>query len=512
MTDPLPAALARASQAAGEGLLAAVERRPAGSPVRATVLALTRQGPLIEAAGHRWLVSGAPPLARGAALTLDHLAARPQPHAARLLAIDARTLSAPLAVRLQPAAAPAAAAPPASSVPHSSGAVQVEARLIGPAGRALGPVVTLSLSAAAASSPPANAAPPPPPGSAPVGPAPAPPPAAVAAGFPAAGPSPSATALPAPPPTAAASPPVAAAPAPSSAAAPPVPAVAAAPSSTTAPAPLAAGATLPAAVADRDARGRLLLQSGDLRLRVETPLDLPLGARLTLVLPQGLPPLSEAPPAPAADPVQRLITALLQRERDPSAAQPGAGLRLPAADHALGARLLRWVQTLAGAAPTAGDNDGAAELERTGEPLRTATLELMRQAREPQPGGWRVLMMPLGVEEPQILKLHLRQPVLDPEREARAPRDHDGTVERAIFEVEFSRLGRCQLDVLCQGERFDLVVRSAGPLGAAVEDEIRGLMAATRAAAGLSGRLEFRAAELLRLPDPSLPAGRQITV
>ena len=249
-------------------------------------------------------------------------------------------------------------------------------------------------------------------------------------------------------------------------------------------------------VVDRDARGRLLLQSGDLRLRLETRLDLPLGARLTLALPQDLLPLSGAlPAAAAADPVQRLIAALLRRE-DPGVATHEAGaLRLPAADHALAARLLRWIQTLT-AAPRPAAGEPARVHEKAGEPVRAATPELARQAGEPQPGGWRVLVMPIGVEDPQVLKLHLREAAADPDRDAQPGRNHDGTVQRAIFEVELSHLGRCQLDVLCQAERFDLVVRSAAPLGPAIEDDIRSLIAATRAAAGLAGRLEFRPAEL----------------
>lgn len=268
---------------------------------------------------------------------------------------------------------------------------------------------------------------------------------------------------------------------------------------------------LPAAVVEHDAEGRLLLQSGDLKLRLETPLDLPLGARLTLGLPQGLPPLSGTPPAPLADPVQRLIAALLQQESTGGNAQETGALRLPAADHALGARLLRWVQTLTTGAPVLEESAGADEAKAPGELLRGATLELARQAREPQPGGWRVLVMPFGLEEPQVLKIHLREPAPDPGRDGQPEHEREGAVQRAVFEVELSRLGRCQLDVLCQAERFDLVVRSALPLGAEVEKEIRGLIAATRAASGLAGRLEFRPAELLTLPDPSLPAGRQLT-
>ena len=76
-----------------------------------------------------------------------------------------------------------------------------------------------------------------------------------------------------------------------------------------------AGTTLAAEIVGRDSEGRPWLRSGEITLRLETPLEVPLGARLALTLPQGLSPPSE----PAAKPLQRL----------------------PAADHALGARLLR---------------------------------------------------------------------------------------------------------------------------------------------------------------------------
>lgn len=485
MTAPLPPALAallQTRQPAAESVLGAGPGR-ASQPATAVVLALTRQGALIESAGKRWLVSGAPPLPHGATLTLEHAAAGAAPQPARLLAIGARALAPPVAIRLQPVVSRPTEPPPAESGPRDARAVQVEARLIGPAGRPLGPAVTVSVAAAPAAIPEAARALPPASAGAAAGPAVAPSAAGNA--------QPSAAAL-AGAPTA-----------PAREAAPPVPAAQPPPR-------IGAGATMPAEVVERDPQGRLLVQSGALRLRLDTPLDLPLGARLALALPQGLPPPSGAPPAPAADPVQRLIAALLQPASTGGAA---GGLRLPAADHALAARLLRWVQTLAATPPArAGESAAAERPEPAGEPLRVATLELARQAREPQPGGWRVLVMPLGVEDPQILKIHLREPSADPDRDARPGRARGDTIQRAIFEVELSHLGRCQLDVLCQAGRFDLVVRSAAPLGPAVEEHVRGVIAATRAAAGLAGRLEFRPAGLLMLPDPLLPAGRHVTV
>jgi hypothetical protein len=283
MSAPLPPALAallQARQPAPESVLGA----GAGAgrlPATAVVLAPTRQGALIESAGERWLMHGAPPLPRGAKLTLEHAAPGAAPQPARLLAIGARALAAPLAVQLQAVPSRPSTPPPAESLARGAGAVQAEARLVGAAGRPLGPPVAITLTAAAPATPQATRALPPASAGAAAGPAIASPVAGVA--------KPSA---PAPPGTTTA-------PAPRAEPSPPQPL------------PLAAGTVLPAKVVGRDPHGHLLLQSGALRLRLETPLDLPPGARLTLALPLGLPPPAGAIPAPAADPMQRLVAALL---------------------------------------------------------------------------------------------------------------------------------------------------------------------------------------------------------
>ena len=258
--------------------------------------------------------------------------------------------------------------------------------------------------------------------------------------------------------------------------------------------------------------GRLLLRAAGLTLRLEAPLDLPFGARLELLLPHDLkspPPGPAAPPA-GDDPLRRVIEALLRRH---AAAEGEHGaLRLPAADHALAARLLRWVQALGASAPSAAaaPAEGSDPAGADG-PLRGALGELGRLAREPQAGGWRVLLMPLGAEDPGPLKLYLRDLPLDPERAPRPGRDRRSATARAIFEVELSRLGRCQLDVLCQAVRFELVVRSERPLPAALEDDIRVLVQAASEVAGWAGKVEFRAAALLPLPTPRAAQRRQIT-
>ena len=273
------------------------------------------------------------------------------------------------------------------------------------------------------------------------------------------------------------------------------------------------GVALAAEVVGRDAAGRLLLQAAGLSLRLETPLDLPGGARLQLSLPYGFAPAAaEALSAPDDDPLRRAIEALLQQRAGSAEGREPGALRLPAADHALAAQLLRWVQALRASAtsPSAEPADGL-EPRVEADALRGALGELARHAREPQAGGWRVLLMPFGVAEPQPLRLYLRDVPPDPERDRQAAREDRSASQRAVFEVELSRLGRCQLDVLCRATRLDLIVRSEEALPAALQGDIRILVYAASAVARMAAKVEFRAADLLALPAPHLAPGRQIT-
>jgi hypothetical protein len=64
--------------------------------------------------------------------------------------------------------------------------------------------------------------------------------------------------------------------------------------------------------------------------------------------------------------------------------------------------------------------------------------------------------------------------------------------------------------VLCRAARFDLVVRTEALLAAALQDDIRVLVQAGSEVAGLTGKVDFRAAELdLIAPRPAMR--RQVT-
>ncbi len=267
--------------------------------------------------------------------------------------------------------------------------------------------------------------------------------------------------------------------------------------------------------------GRLLLRTAGLALRLETPLDLPIGARLQLVLPQGFASLDLAgePELPAADaPLRVLIDALATKR-----ARREVTDRPPTPVHCgCRSRTMRWPPSCCagcnGSMPSARRRSRAAEpmpaapgRASSSGALRAALAELGRRAQEPQAGGWRILLMPLGTAEPAPLRLYLREATLDPDRRPKPERDRSSGSRRAVFELEFSHLGRCQLDALCQARRFDLLVRTEASLDAALQQDIRALFIAARDVAGLSGQVEFRAAELLTLPDPLASTGHQLT-
>jgi hypothetical protein len=203
------------------------------------------------------------------------------------------------------------------------------------------------------------------------------------------------------------------------------------------------------------------------------------------------PPAAGGRPDGVAGPAPAQAWQTLARALAADAGPPG--LRLPQPDADLAGRLLRLIGALTGgraAAPPAAP-----------EP---ALVELAQLAREPLPGGWRLLLLPLGGGEGLLLlRLWLQGERAPPDREQRSSRDQDeDPPQRAIFELDLTRLGRLQLDALCRKASFRLTVRSDRPLEGALRREVGEIFLAACEAAGLGGELRFAPRGLLRLPDP----------
>jgi hypothetical protein len=486
------------------GRPAATSLGPATATIRlvARVVAIAGADALIETVHGRALLQGMPALRPGAALALELQHGDPAlARTGRVVMIDEQRLEPTLSVRLQPVPSMQAAATVRDPTP-----LEVSVRPVGPDGRPIAPALIARLSV-----------PPPEPGSCSPqsGPVLASGGAAARAGVPPTMSDPAGHV----PPTNTGTPAVTSRPAAElSPVTLPGRATAATGASAAPPAILehlgvlaALGQTLEAVVLPRDALGRILLRAAGFTLQVDTPLDLPAGARLHLSLPAG-PARSDAAVQTGPLDALRTLAGWLRQQTDTAEPAHAGALGLPEPDATLASRLLRLVQLIA-------PRSSSAEVRRTTEPalaegqpgaarVAAALADLGRVAGEPQQGGWRVLLLPIAFEGAPLLRLYVREdPVGGDGSGTDNDADRSDAARRAVFEVEFGALGRCQIDVLCQARRFDLLVRTEQPLPPDLRRDIRQLYLAARDAAGLVGAARFRAGQLLALPEPSAAGG-----
>src|SRR5690606_25890736 len=265
--------------------------------------------------------------------------------------------------------------------------------------------------------------------------------------------------------------------------------------------------TIEVAVVRRDERGRVLLHGAGVTFVVETRLELPVGARLQLAIatsPAGAQPPFGSGPLEAV----RELGAALREEASAAEAAP-VPPRLPQADASLAARLLRLLQLIGERAAATGlhtaPEPGGAEAKPDAPRIAAALAELGRLAGEPQSGGWRGFLLPLGLEGEPLLRLYLREEPLAEDGYEERRHGRPPASRRAVFELEFGELGRTQIDVLCRAERFDLSLRTERALDAPLRREIREFYLAARDAAGLAGELRFLVGAWTALPEPGSP-------
>jgi hypothetical protein len=194
-------------------------------------------------------------------------------------------------------------------------------------------------------------------------------------------------------------------------------------------------------------------------------------------------------------------------EFEPAAAGPSARAEsptravLPVANQTLAARLLGL---MALAAMPRGDPGIDAQGQAPGarDPLASLLGDLAQAGQADAPDGWRTLALPLGQDPAQALWIHVRM-----EDQARrdggdSPDRVEDRPRRALFDIDFSHLGRCQLDAHCQGRRFDLVMATERAIPGEDWEVIAALYLAALDGAGLGGELRFRApGHLIGLQD-----------
>ncbi|BAE49299.1 DNA polymerase III [Paramagnetospirillum magneticum] len=276
--------------------------------------------------------------------------------------------------------------------------------------------------------------------------------------------------------------------------------------------------TLPAIVVAQPAGGAAVIQSPAGTLSLDVGMPMPIGSVLRLeVIGRPLPP---PPLAPAAGPPQGLspggwptldqaVDALLQSDRQ-AAEQlmrmiPQAGPRLAAA-----------MSLFAGAVRSGDARQLLSEpvtrgLEKAGrrdlaDKLKKEFLDLAEEATRPMGrGDWQAITLPFahGANVDPI-DLYVHRPPNEDEGGGKK-----GSEQRFILEVRMSVLGRIQLDGLVQKDtkRFDLIVRTAEPLPAAMCRDIAGIFAECGQMTGIKGQVSFQAGRsFVDLPPAGAPA------
>jgi hypothetical protein len=103
---------------------------------------------------------------------------------------------------------------------------------------------------------------------------------------------------------------------------------------------------------------------------------------------------------------------------------------------------------------------------------------------------WRCFFLPLWDDgQLQQINLFYRRP-----RRGKNDDDKEDNGTRFVVEVNFTRLGSCQLDGLVGKGRFDLMVRSHHDLSETARREISGLFAQAREIGNYAGELTFQTA------------------
>jgi len=243
---------------------------------------------------------------------------------------------------------------------------------------------------------------------------------------------------------------------------------------------------------------KTLLQTSDnVLLKIESPVELPIGSTLQMTLAGTSVPAFEK--AQSVSPLTRLVELLTDIERSgqntggPEGHQKSHQLPMP--DRQLATKLLQLMHLQNGdGREGAGlsSRDQSASSSSWANQLKGLLTEIGSSASEPLADGWRSTTLPLGPDPAQAIMINYREQSFDRESEPGEDDLDESPTQRAIFDVGFSHLGRCQIDALCQEQRFDLLVRTEQPLDHPVQEEITSIFLEASEIAGLSGEIGYQ--------------------
>lgn len=276
-----------------------------------------------------------------------------------------------------------------------------------------------------------------------------------------------------------------------------------------------------ATVVDRTDAGKVVLQVEGRYYRVEQPIDLPSGASLQVTLASSLPglwPLSDQGTLKnAGTSLSKLIEILDEIDRAgrqaTEAGEPNRERQLPLADRRLASRFLvllnaeHGMPSPGGQASSSPEQADLALVQR--ERIQILVRELGTLASEPLAEGWKSMTLPLGSDQAHAVSFFFREQIFDPDDESADDQAEPAETQRAVFDVSFSQLGRCQIDALCQERRFDLMIRSEHPLSEEARQNVAVLFSSACEITGMSGEIGFKVGGFVE-PARSAAASRDL--
>ncbi|MGI9499772.1 MAG: hypothetical protein ACR2P3_07025 [Geminicoccaceae bacterium] len=267
-------------------------------------------------------------------------------------------------------------------------------------------------------------------------------------------------------------------------------------------------------VIGRTSTGKVVLKAADQLLRIEQPVDLPLGTMLQATLAVGASTLATAiDPGAFSDskaPLAKLIELLDNIDRAGRRADELVQARqLPAPDKYLASRFLSLLasegrQPAQGRLSSSSEQSGVTIAQR--DQIKSLLHDLGGMASESLAEGWKSLTLPLGSDQAQAVCFYFREYSFDPDDEASDGDAERKETQRAVFDVSFSQLGRCQIDALCQERRFDLLIRSEERLLHEDQEAIAALFLSACEIAGLNGEIGFKVEDFFEPPRSSIVA------
>ena len=258
-----------------------------------------------------------------------------------------------------------------------------------------------------------------------------------------------------------------------------------------------------ASVVGRTSTGNILLEAAGQLMRIEQPVDLPAGTTLqvTFACSQSawMTPIDHRAPENPDTLLNKLIGLLddLDRAgRQPADSDyPPSTRQLPTPDRHLASRFLGLLPAEISDQPmvrsTSSSSGRSGNVAHLVEQIQVLVRELGSMASEFLADEWKSLTLPFGSDQSQAVSLYFRGHDLDPDDEVSGEEADNKRAQRAIFDVSFSQLGRCQIDVLCQEQRFDLLIRSEKSLDPEDRQHLAALFVSACEIAGMKGEIGF---------------------